>query len=522
MNHMGHTIHLSPHAQFIQHVDWAATALGPQHTWPPQLRQMLDLILADPTPSAIMWGDELTMIYNEGFVDFAGSKHPQLMGGTPIVSYAEVWEAQFAPIVKLGRETGRATRHEDVPLILERHGYPEECFVDYSFVPILGTDKTVVGFYHTAIETTTQSLSQRRTQTLIDIGNYAGVARDMKQYWNAVLKGFESNTRDIPFAIAYAFHNDSNNAASTDGSKSNHESTRSVSHRTNSVSDSGSSPSVHIPRACSLAGVMRKPVVQVPLMLNVSDDEDVLHRLVKGAIRSGELVHFSLLDENTPDFLRPTSSVEYPCQSAIIMPIRPTTRNDAEGMNAIGFVIIGLNPLREFDEDYQRHTRLWTKQLATAAASVVLLEQEMARQRHLTAQASISAAHARESEARFSRFAEMSNVAMWIVNSTGTLLYGNRAWYEQMSDDHGYEGPLSWAGCVTDDTRPTLLQAWKTLTEDKTATNIELHLKPTSSTGNTTMSETAKIGRWVLSSAFPELADDGSIKAIWGCNTDIT
>jgi hypothetical protein len=42
-----------------------------------------------------------------------------------MVSYAEVWEPQFAPIVALGREKGQATRHKDVPLFLKRHGYTE-------------------------------------------------------------------------------------------------------------------------------------------------------------------------------------------------------------------------------------------------------------------------------------------------------------------------------------------------------------------------------------------------------------
>ena len=115
----------SPHAQFIRSVDWSATAIGAPETWPQQLHQMIDLILLDPTPSAIMWGDSLTMVYNDGFVEFAGEKHPKLMGGTPMVSYAEVWEAQFAPIIKLGREEGKATRHKGVPLFLKRHGYLE-------------------------------------------------------------------------------------------------------------------------------------------------------------------------------------------------------------------------------------------------------------------------------------------------------------------------------------------------------------------------------------------------------------
>ncbi|KAI4720335.1 hypothetical protein E4T48_03437 [Aureobasidium sp. EXF-10727] len=505
----------SPHAQFIRSVDWSATAIGAPETWPHQLHQMIDLIMLDPTPSAIMWGDSLTMIYNDGFVEFAGEKHPKLMGGTPLVSYAEVWEAQFAPIVQLGREKGQATRHKNVPLFLRRHGYNEEVFVDYTFIPLTGNHKECVGFYHTAVETTDQNLARRRTQTLIDIGNHAGVARDMRQYWDAVLKGFEANIWDIPYAIAYEFHNDNDGERSSTNGSHTRSGSRSRSNRSSSFSESvSSSGRITIPRACSLAGVIGRSMVQVPLGLDVALEEPGFHQVVKKAISSGEPVRLEIAHEKTPDWLKsdtPGRAFDELITQAVVMPIRPTTRNDSEGLNAIGFVVMGLNPRRTFDTDYQRYTRLWSQQLATSAASVVLLEQENRRQLQLQAQLSIN-------ELRFSRFAEMSNVAMWIVDPSGSLLYGNKTWNDQMDivDNHAKfdsEGHPLWWDRITEDTKPALVHAWKLLTEDQTATNIEIRLKPT---------RTTKQSRWVLSSAFPELAEDGSLKAIWGCNTDIS
>ncbi|KAI5250306.1 hypothetical protein E4T47_01292 [Aureobasidium subglaciale] len=503
----------SPHAQFIRSVDWSATTIGAPETWPQQLHQMIDLIMLDPTPSAIMWGDSLTMVYNDGFVEFAGEKHPKLMGGTPMVSYAEVWEAQFAPIIELGRQKGKATRHKDVPLFLKRYGYLEEVFVDYTFIPLTGNNKEVVGFYHTAVETTDQNLSRRRTQTLIDIGNHAGIARDMRQYWDAVLKGFEGNIWDIPYAIAYEFHNDRDGDGSSTGGSHGRSGSRSRSHRSGSFSESvSSSGRITIPRACSLAGVIGRSMVQVPLGLDVELDEDGFHQIVKKAISSGEPVRLEIAHEKTPDWLKsddPGRAFEERIKHAVVMPIRPTTRNDSEGLNAIGFVVMGLNPRRAYDDDYQRYTRLWSQQLATSAASVVLLEQETKRQMQLKEQLTIN-------ETRFSRFTEMSNVAMWIVDPSGNLVYGNQSWHEQMDVREGRSaepGQPAWVGSVTEDSRPTLANAWRLLTEEQTATNIEIRLNPTRTTNQS---------RWVLSSAFPELAEDGSLKAIWGCNTDIS
>ena len=37
--------------------------------WPAQLRQMVLLIMADPNPAVVYWGDEMTIVYNEAYVD---------------------------------------------------------------------------------------------------------------------------------------------------------------------------------------------------------------------------------------------------------------------------------------------------------------------------------------------------------------------------------------------------------------------------------------------------------------------
>lgn len=52
---------LSEHAQFIRSVDWASSALGDPSQWPPQLRESIDFMMADPTPGAVMWGEDLTV-----------------------------------------------------------------------------------------------------------------------------------------------------------------------------------------------------------------------------------------------------------------------------------------------------------------------------------------------------------------------------------------------------------------------------------------------------------------------------
>lgn len=60
-----------------------------------------------------------------------------------------------------------------------------------------------------------------------------------------------------------------------------------------------------------------------------------------------------------------------PSREAIVCPIRPTS-----GENVMGFLVVGVSPRRQFDEDYQSFIQLIDRQLATSLASVTLLEAE--------------------------------------------------------------------------------------------------------------------------------------------------
>lgn len=501
---------VSDHVRFIRSVNWATTAIGKPSTWPQALHQMVDLILADPTPSAIMWGDSLTMVYNEGFVDFAGSKHPRLMGGTPVVEYAEVWDAMFAPIIKAGRETGAATRHKDVRLFLQRHGFLEEVFVTYTFVPILGADKSVVGFYHTAVETTSQALAERRQGTLLALGDHAGSARNISSYWAGVIKGFESNPIDTPYVVAYYLSDSSDSeSVSSEGSGS----------------ASQTSSTMRMPRSCTFVSASGKSPTEVPMSFDVLDEEDAFIRRVRTCIRSGALIRLTKEEGTLPEWLDESEAMlddRAPCTSVLVVPIRPTTRNDTEGKNCIGFLVVGLSPNGFWNAEYEQWTRLWSRQLATAAASVLLLEQEMSRQAQLAEQLSISARAAQETEYRFSRFAEMSDVAMWIVDMSGAVVFSNRAWREQSGLYESTPSVSAWLGIVSTDVLADVEKQWALVLDEKLSQTIEIKLKTSYTTTDVLTGQKQTRARWILCSAFPEVGPDGSLLAVWGCNTDIS
>ena len=87
-----------------------------------------------------------------------------MMGAPLEEAWAEVAE-DLEPVLLDAKRLGRATSMEDTAFYLQRHGYLEETYFSYSFIPIREEDGSIQGFYNSAFETTKQKIWERRTST---------------------------------------------------------------------------------------------------------------------------------------------------------------------------------------------------------------------------------------------------------------------------------------------------------------------------------------------------------------------
>lgn len=135
----------------------------------------------------------------------------------------------------------------------------------------------------------------------------------------------------------------------------------------------------------------------------------------------------------------------------------------------------------------------------------------------------MSAKQIKESEARFSRFAEMSDVGMWIMGPDESMIFANRAWWKDLPGLDTAKGLEGWITYVSEESRPTLRKHWSILVHEKIQTSYELQLTrpwyPPGAEASNGMPRPSN--KWILVTAAPELDDDGELKWIWGCNTDI-
>jgi two-component system, sensor histidine kinase len=173
----GEPIFLPPGGEMgdlIRSHDWSTTPLGQMEQWPQTLLTSLATILDSPFPQFICWGRELTMLYNDAYIELLGHKHPALGKRLPDV-WPEARETIDPMIEKVF--SGNSASLQNAPFTLLRKGYPEETWFDFSFSPLRDNQGNVVGLLNTTFETTRREQelreSEERYRALINASSQA-------------------------------------------------------------------------------------------------------------------------------------------------------------------------------------------------------------------------------------------------------------------------------------------------------------------------------------------------------------
>lgn len=171
-------------ATLIRQKDWKDSSLGPVKNWPQSLRTAVSMCLNSRFPNSIWWGPALTMLYNDAYALLIESNHPRSLGCRGADVWPEAW-GSIEPMVQSVMEYGEATWSENQRLIINRHGYEEECYFTFSFSPIYDESNGIGGVFCAAIETTTERIKhhlQVPDHTNFDLMQFASVANhDLKE-----------------------------------------------------------------------------------------------------------------------------------------------------------------------------------------------------------------------------------------------------------------------------------------------------------------------------------------------------
>ncbi|GGM28770.1 SpoIIE family protein phosphatase [Dactylosporangium sucinum] len=185
-------------------VDWAATPLGPPDDWPQSLRSVVRILLGSRFSMWMAWGPELTFFCNDAYRrDTLGKKYPWALGRPASEVWAEIWP-EIGPRIRTVIDTGVATWDEALRLFVNRSGFTEESYHTFSYSPLTDDDGTITGMLCVVSEETERVIAERRMATLRDLGSDAGEGG----VFAVAERHLAARDDDLPFTLAYLFDDD--------------------------------------------------------------------------------------------------------------------------------------------------------------------------------------------------------------------------------------------------------------------------------------------------------------------------
>ena len=320
--------------------DWSNTLLGPMENWARSLQVAAGICVSSKFDLILWWGSDLVMLYNDSYRRTLGSKHPAALGRPGREVYREIWDIA-GPMLEHVLATGEATWSDDLMLLLERNGYPEETYHTFSYTPVRDADGKIVGVITPVAETTNEVISRRRLLTLRELASRSIDAKNETEAWEFAAKALGVNPYDIPFALLYRFDEEGCCA-----------------------------------EAVASSGISRGD----SFLLDFVDlkSQARIAQLIRRARKQGDAVEFGELDRlgiRLPGGFWGENPTEL-----MLLPILQTGNE-----SAMGVLVAGVNRHKKLDEDYRSFLNLVAGQIAKSVADARVVDEERRRSESLAA-----------------------------------------------------------------------------------------------------------------------------------------
>ncbi len=327
---------VSEMAERIHAYDWGKTALGPAGQWSRGFSTALDLCLGSRLCSAIYWGAERLVLYNDAYSALLGSKHPWALGRTADEVWAEVFDV-IGPLMQHTLETGEATGADDAAIFLNRSGYVEEFYCSFSYSPLVNEYGDIEGVFTMFPETTQRVIGERRLQTLQQLAAGTRELRDPREVLDVAAQVFTSNDRDIPFAGLYLWDEERTQA--------------------------------HL---CATSNIDVGAAL-CPTTIDVDVDSDIVRLLTQSGSRE-----YALLPLDPASAPIPLGTWKVPAEELLFLPFERYGEGTPKA-----FMLCGVNPHKRLDEAHSSFFRMLADQVSGALAEAFSHEQEDVRLREL-------------------------------------------------------------------------------------------------------------------------------------------
>ncbi|MFL9879601.1 ATP-binding protein [Herbaspirillum rhizosphaerae] len=330
--------------QLIFEHDWSSSPLGPISHWPQSLKTAVSLMLNSRQPMWLGWGEQITFLYNDAYIDvLSQAKHPWALGRPAAEVWSEIWDI-CGPLADKVFKHGEATFVDEVRLFMSRKSGPEENYFSFSYSPIRDESGEVGGLFCPNAEMTAKHLNARRLRTLSELASGALMERTADAAAATAANILVKNPDDVPFALLYLTDCSQRQAV--------------LKQTVNMLPLNGIAPEY-----ISLDAVGTQIDMRVlPLNGQLWPVAHVLENVTKEVV---DVAHIDTL---------PLGLADQRIRQAIMLPLA------SPGLERpIGVLICGINPTRPLDDDYQTFFDLVAGQIAAAIQQARTAEAEKQR-----------------------------------------------------------------------------------------------------------------------------------------------
>ncbi|SMQ61407.1 PAS domain S-box-containing protein [Devosia lucknowensis] len=189
-----------PTLKLFNAFDWSSNPLGPIPDWPESLKGAVRLMVAASTPMVMIVGQDGILLYNTGYAEFAGKRHPQIFGMKCLEAWPEIADFNRSNMERGLRRESWTLRNQE--LVLNRHGELESAWMDLHYSPIMGDDGQSMGTLCVVHETTDRVLAEQALARSEERMSLAISGSDLVGTWDwDVLRNLV--TADDQFAALY-------------------------------------------------------------------------------------------------------------------------------------------------------------------------------------------------------------------------------------------------------------------------------------------------------------------------------
>ncbi len=142
-------------ATLCRELDWAAHDLGELGQWPASLRTAAGMVMESPFPMLLLWGDDLTLLYNDAYRTLIGDKHPAALGSKARQCWPDLWQIN-APIYERARAGER--------VVVEEVSHNGNQWFTLGYSAVRDDNGQVAGILVSGFETTGAVMARRRAE----------------------------------------------------------------------------------------------------------------------------------------------------------------------------------------------------------------------------------------------------------------------------------------------------------------------------------------------------------------------